>query len=142
MLKILKVFTRILDVIMADGEKRLKLAIENVIYVAFALVCAWGTYKLISYVSDSFSALKASCTAEGAGYIALAILGIISCVIAGVYALIAGIVSQAALLVFSLLGTIVSKSRSKNFIAFIIALISLGACALGALWLFGYFPIK
>ncbi len=136
MLKILKVFTRILDVILGDGDKRLKLAIENILYIVFTVVCAWGAYRLISYVSVTVSD-TANCSAESAGLTALAIIGIISCVLAGVYTLVAGLASQAVLLVFGLLGTLISRSRGKNFVAFLIALISLGVCAVIALYLFG-----
>ncbi len=136
MSKIFNVFNRILDVITADGDKRLRFAIENVIYVAFAVICAWGAYKLIDYVSFSIPSIE-TCASTETAYNALAILGIIVCICTGIYTLVAGVVTQAVLLVFSLLGSIFSSSRGKNFLSFIIALISLGACAVVGLWLFG-----
>ncbi len=134
MLKILKVFSRILDVVTCDGKKRFKLAIENVFYMVFAVVCAWGAYELIDYVNE----ISANgCTCEDAGMGALAILGILICIGTGIYTLIAGIASQLVLLVCALLGSILSTTRGKNFAAFIIALLSLAVCVVGGLFLFG-----
>lgn len=135
MLKILNLFTRILNVIFSNGEKRLKFAIENIVYIALAVLCAWGAYKLIGNVSGILSA--ESCSAESAGMAGLNILGIIVCISTGIYTLVAGVASQAVLLVFSLIGTVISHTRGKNLVAFLIALISLGACAVSCLYLFG-----
>ncbi len=140
MAKILNVFSRVLDVIMADGHKRLKFAIENMIYMAFAVVCAWGAFELISYVSESL-ATASGCACDNTGYVSLAICGIIICIAVGLYMLIAGIVSQAVLLIFALLGSLLSSTRGKNFLSFILALVSLAVCAVGALLIFRIIPI-
>ncbi len=140
MLKILNVFSRILDVIFSDGNKRLKLAVENVIYMAFTVVCAWGAYELIQYLSEELS-VAGSCSSENAGYCLLAVVGVITCIGTGIYTLIAGVASQAVLLVLALLGSLISLSRGKNFLAFIIALVSLVAACVGALLLFGILKI-
>ena len=133
MFKILRLFNRIISVIFCNGEKRLKLAVENIAFVALAVVCAWGAYELIGKVQSIFAVGEFN--AETIGIIVAIIIGIIVCFSTGIYALIAGIVSQAVLLAFAIVGIVLSRSRDKNFFAFLIALISLGVSIVICLYL-------
>ncbi len=135
MFKILKVLTRVIDVIMTDSEKKRKYAIENILFMAVAVVCAWGAKELIEYLSVNLSQ-EGGCTTAGAGYIFLAGAGTLVCVFTGAYTLIAGVLSQAVLVVFCLLRSLIGANKAKNFITFIIALLSLVVVAVGALILF------
>ncbi len=135
MFKILNVLTKVVDVIFSTGRERRKTAIVNLIFMGFAVLCAWGFYELYLITSGNLT-MEGGCSKELAGETIGAIFGMIVCLFTGIYALIAGIVTQAVLLVFSFLGIIISRQRGANAVAFLIALISLGAVAVGVLFLF------
>ncbi len=139
MLKILNVFKKILDVIMASGRERRKISIINVIYMAFAVLCAWGIYKLAGLISAQATNADGGCSCDNAGQIVGYALAIFLCATTGLYALIAGLVSQVVLVVFAFLGCFFSRERGANFVALLIAILSLGAATVGGLFLFGIF---
>ncbi len=136
MTKILAIFTKIVDVIFASGEERLKTAITNVLFIGIAVACAWGCYELAHVVSENAASAQ-NCSSTLAAETFGAIVGIIFCFSTGLYALISGIVTQAVLLIFALIGIIISKERGKNAIAFLIALATLAGAIVGYLFLIG-----
>ncbi len=127
---IFKIVKRIADSLFGGGKARKKLAIENIFYV----LLAGGFVFLLVYLFNHRYDGTVSC--ESFAKWGATWLGIFVCAVAAAWSFCFGVLSQAVLLVCSLLGCLLPKERGANFAAFAIALLSLAAITGGGIFFY------
>ncbi len=101
----------ILNVITAQGKKRIVYSLANVLFIAIAVLAGWGFVKAIEMIETSLLG---------------AIIILIVCIATVIYSLINGIIGQIIMLIKSLIQMFNKEERKYSLPSFIIALISLG----------------
>ncbi len=122
MLKALNFIHRLIAVCTADGKKRIKLALQNVLYMAVAVLCFFLLTKLLGgrFGGDGgkkFAVWLASW------------LGIILLFILTLEFTLLGVISQVLLFVCAFIGIFTSSQKGKNAVALVICLASFAAVA-------------
>ncbi len=119
MLKGLNFIHRFIDVCSADGKRRIKLALQNILYILLSAVCFW---LLIKVYDSRFG----GDTDKKFALWLLAWIAVIALAVLTLEFLLLGGISQILLFFCALFGIFSSEQKGKNAIAFLLALLSFG----------------
>ncbi len=119
MLGKLNFIKRIGDILCGSGKQRRKLAIENVLYVIFAFVCAFLLVKLFqNRTSETISC-------ENANKWFWAWIGIFACAVGAIEFLLLGVISQIVMFFCTLFPMFDPERREDNVAPFAISLLTI-----------------
>ncbi len=118
MLGKLNFIRRIGDILCGSGEKRKKLAIENVFYVIASFVFVFLLVKLF----ENRTSETISC--ETANKWLWAWIGIVFCAICAIEFFLLGVVSQLVLLLCSLFAVCNPERREGHLVPFVVSLLT------------------
>ncbi len=124
----LNFITRISDIILGNGKKRKKYAIESFFFVVTAFIFA---FFLIKLWQGRFSE---SVDGEAVGKWVLSWLGIICCFTGAILSFAWGILSEIFIFICSFFSIFNPDKREGNVAAFIISLITVGGIVGGVLF--------
>ena len=117
-----KMFGHLIDIVSADGKKRVKYVFSNLLMIAAALGIAFGGMWLFQVSRSFFYELHIVVS------IIVIILGF-SLIVAAIYFAIMGVLGSIVLLFVSFVGIFKAGQRGYNFLAFLLTLLTLGGIA-------------
>ena len=124
-LKIINFIGYIAKISLSEGRKRVSYALLNIVLLVVAFFSLIGVRWSFNYMlNTSF---------------VIGLLVLIITIAFLVYSSLMGVVSQIALLFVSLFGSFRKEGRKYNIIAFILALVSLSAVVVGAIFALRWF---